>query len=142
MPLGFKETTTHYISFEDDYSPPHYKKVRPKDRALLMVQDEVVCILDYIGPGLEFLRTESPRNFVDEFIDVNEGVDLCLLEGGVYIWEGQYVTDKLDTYYGYEYDYYLEGTVRKATKEELKYYQTEECAWDPDEWYEKAVEDV
>lgn len=108
-----------------------YKTDRPEDRALLVVQDGVVLLLDYIGPGFDYLRDAACKSMADDFVEYNEDVDLEKLDPGVYIWEGCFV----------HVNYHLEGNVRKATKEELKTYQTEGCAWDPDLWYKKAPED-
>lgn len=126
----------HYHSCSNSY-----KTDRPKDRALLVIQDGVVLMLDYIGPGFDYLRDAACKSMYDDFIKYNEDVDLEKLDPGVYIWEGCFVSDKIETYYGTEYDYHLEGNVRKATKEELKDYQTEESAWDPGLWYQEVKED-
>jgi hypothetical protein len=55
---------------------------------------------------------------------------------GVYIWEGKLVCDR-HQYYGGDYDYeeWLEGKLRPATKEEWEFHLNDEYPWDPSLWY-------
>lgn len=106
-----------------------YKKNRPLDRVLCVVQNGKVLVLDYIGPGVEYLANEDL--LAQELSwDPNEP---NREDDGVFIWEGSMNTIRY--YYG-DYDIELEGEFRLATEQEWQAHLNDEYVWDRSLWIE------
>lgn len=107
-----------------------YREDAPKLRALVVIHCGVLQDLVHIGEELEWLIDE-PREPLSEYINT----DWSGLPNRIYIWEGELKSDGVSDYYGeYEYDFWLEGEFRLATKEEWEAYVNGEYPWDSSLW--------
>ena len=91
----------------------------PKDRALVVVQDQRCLVLDHIGPALDYLEDLGT-------LDTSLDKDLSTLVQGVYIWRGKLIKSST----GEE----LRGQWRMATKEEWICHINGDFPWDPNLW--------
>lgn len=104
-----------------------YKDLCPKDLALVAVYENKGLVLQFIGDSLDYLWEECRLDY--EF-------DLCELPNGIYIWEG--TLHVVQDYYG-DYDEFLKGDFRLATKEEWVAHTKEEYPWDTSLWYAEVA---
>lgn len=97
--------------------------------ALVVVYHKMVLVLEYIGPGLEYLKDDG---FLEEHLKeaITDEVD------GVYLWKGILETRSSWDYYNGDGDCeeWLEGTFTKVTEEEWKLNLEGEYLWDPTLW--------
>jgi hypothetical protein len=110
----------------EDEPQKKYKRGCPPDRALVVLHEGKSEVLEYIGPGLDYLADDCMlRDEIDSFC---EGLS------GVFILEGRMISTGPD--YNGEYDAYFEGDFRVATKEEWAAHLNGEYIWDESLWYE------
>jgi len=108
-----------------------YRKDRPAERAVVACDStgHLVSVIEYIGPGLDWLANAQPLS--DSFLrwDPPPGP-------GIWMWEGEI---RHSVSYEGERDFELDGTYRLLTVAEAKQSMSGDSPWDPDLWYhEKA----
>lgn len=80
------------------------------------------CVLSFVGKALDHLIFSNGVNTLNAL-----GLDGS--PDGISIWEGEVVTTKMWTDYGWEYDCHLEGEFREPTDEEWAAIRRDECPW-------------
>jgi hypothetical protein len=111
-----------------------YLKKCPLSKALLIIHEGLCDVLQFIGSDLDYLQDHCGLREEFQLICDEE-------KSGVYIWEGSLCTSQ--DYFG-EYDEWLDGSFRPATKEEWKAHLDDEYPWDVSLWWkteDKTKED-
>lgn len=89
-------------------------------------------VLYWQGAGVEAQVEALGEDYLMEY-----GIDSSPNEGGIFVFEGEFISEK--DYWG-EYDCYLEGTWRPVTKEEWEYFCNDEYVWEPDPRFHKELD--
>jgi hypothetical protein len=122
------------LEIEEPEPPRKYKARCPPDRALVVIHEGRSDVLAHIGSSLDYLSEDCL--LIDEIEACCEG-----MASGVYIWEGRMISTGPD--YNGDYDSYLNGDLRPATKEEWAAHLDGEYIWDESLWYESdTITDV
>lgn len=108
-----------------------YRNPCPLDRALLVLYEGRVLILEHIGPGLHYLVETMLMD--ESFEDLAKG-----MSNGVYLWEGRLIRDPSDD--RCDSNPYLDGVFRLATKKEWTLHITGDELWDRTLWFEPVQE--
>lgn len=128
-----------FAAIAKEFGPPvppweiGYKKVRPMDRALVVVHEHQCLVLGTIGPGLDQLASEyGLQPYFGEYTEKDPPA-----ESGSYIWEG-YLKWTAATPPAYDdSEIELVGAFRKALREEWDAWCRGEYPWDPRLWKEE-----
>lgn len=99
------------------------KKDLPPEKALVVIVFGKPKVLDYVGPGLDFLEVDGylQNHFQEE-------VELHKLRNGLYIWSGQVV--ERTSFAGDEVEYWVEGDFKKASSLQWVRHLEDDPPWD------------
>ena len=117
------------IETESTYTEVLYKKKRPPDKFVCCREGSFLCILEHIGPGLDYW-VEAVGPLSDHYLGMPP-------TDGFYFWVGGLRSFTMETDYGTDYDCELDGEYIKVTAEDFEDYSTNESWWDSSLWLEE-----